>query len=172
MKKSFLMVCMIVMFVAGVARADELDNTMDNMNVDICRQALGRTMCKDANEFNYVAKVKDGLYLFSTFYAKKEATFFCGLGGGYLKVQGREFRKITKTIPYEYDATSKCIAIQYSNPSCPTASPMVSCARKTLDEQAAEDFWSRPIPDLLDEDLQRALEDLNATTDQDAAPTQ
>ncbi|WP_147822118.1 hypothetical protein [Salidesulfovibrio onnuriiensis] len=144
---------------AAPACADELDN----MNVDLCRQVMAKMMCKDVIDFNYVAKVRDGVYLFSTFYANKEAKFFCGVGGGYIKVQGKDFLKTTRTIPYTFDRPSKCSIVEYSNPECPDMRRIVVCAEKTLDEQATEDFWNRPIPDLLDEDLRRALEGLNAT---------
>lgn len=147
------------LLLAVPAGADEIDN----MNVNVCRQLMAKMLCKDVVDFKYVAKVKDGLYLFSTFYANREAMFYCGLGGGYIKVQGKEFHKVTTTIPYTFDVPSKCSIVEYSNPECPDYRRIVVCAEKTLDEQAVEDFWNRPIPDLLDEDLKRALEELNAT---------
>ncbi len=147
------------LLLAVPAQADEIDN----MNVNLCRRVMAKMMCKTEVDFNYVANVRQGIYLFSTFYANREARFFCGVGGGYIKVQGKDFLKTTRTIPYTFDRRSKCSIVEYSNPECPDYRRIVVCAEKTLDEQATEDFWNRPIPDLLDEDLRRALEGLNAT---------
>mgnify|MGYP000238813124 CR=1 FL=1 len=141
------------------AQCDEIDI----MNIELCKQVMARMFCKSPQDFNMVAKVREGLFLLSTFYANKETQFFCGIGGGYIRVQGREFRTMTHTIPYVFDMKSKCSVVNYSSPDCPNSSPIVVCAQKTLDEQSAQDFWNRPIPDLLDEDLKRALDDLNAT---------
>lgn len=157
----FLAALLLALFMLAPtqARSDEIDT----MNIELCRQVLSRMLCKDPVELNMVAKVKDGLYLFSTFYAKKETQFYCGVGGGYIRIEGKEFHKITHTIPYVFDMPSKCSVVEYLNPECPKRSKIVVCAPKTLDEQSAEDFWNRPIPDLLDEDLKRALDDLNGT---------
>lgn len=157
-----VLLLLATLLLCAPATADEIDN----MNVELCSQVMAKMMCKDQMDFNYVSKVRDGVYLFSAFYANSEVGFYCAVGGGYVKVKGVKYLKVTRTIPYTFDRPSKCSIVEYSNPECPDYRRIVVCAEKTLDEQATEDFWNRPIPDLLDEDLQRALEDLNGTNPQ------
>jgi len=141
---------------AGAARAS------DYMDMDIClgKQVLGRILCKDPQEINYVAKVRDNIYLFSVFYAKQEARFVVGISSDKIRVQGKEFLRLTRTIPYDFDETSKCGVVEYSSSECTRTDPIVCCSEKTEEEKMDEKFWDRPIPDLLEEDLRKALEDL------------
>ncbi|EGB16461.1 hypothetical protein DND132_3258 [Pseudodesulfovibrio mercurii] len=132
----------------------------DYMDMDIClgKQVLGRILCKDPQEINYVAKVRDNIYLFSVFYAKQEARFVVGIGEDKIRVQGREFLKLTRTIPYDFDTASKCAVVEYSSSECTRTDPIVCCTEKTEEDVKEEKFWDRPIPDLLEEDLKKALE--------------
>lgn len=132
----------------------------DYMDMDIClgKQILGRILCKDPLEINYVARVKDNIYLFSVFYAKQEARFVVGVSGDKIRVQGKEFLKLTRTIPYDFDETSKCAVVEYSSAECTRTEPIVCCSEKTEEDVKEEKFWDRPIPDLLEEDLKKALE--------------
>ncbi|OIQ51059.1 hypothetical protein BerOc1_03004 [Pseudodesulfovibrio hydrargyri] len=132
----------------------------DYADMDIClgKQVLGRILCKDPQEINYVTKVRDNIYLFSVFYAKQEARFVVGISGDKIRVQGREFLKLTRTIPYAFDKTSKCAVVEYSSSECTRTDPIVCCTEKTEEDVKEQNFWDRPIPDLLEEDLQKALE--------------
>jgi len=132
----------------------------DYMDMDIClgKQILGRILCKSPQEINYVAKVRDNIYLFSVFYAKQEARFVVGISSDKIRVQGKEFLKLTRTIPYDFDETSKCAVVEYSSSECTRTQPIVCCTEKTEEDIKEEKFWDRPIPDLLEEDLQKALE--------------
>lgn len=132
----------------------------DFSDMDICmgRQLVARVLCKDVAEVNYVARVRDNIYLFSVFYANKETHFFVGVYDDMLRIQGKEFKTVTRTIPYHFDATAKCGVVDYSVPDCPTTERIVCCSQKTLEEELDEKFWDRPIPELLDEDLRNALD--------------
>jgi hypothetical protein len=129
-------------------------------DMDIClgKQILGRILCKSPQEVNYVAKVRDNIYLFSVFYAKQEARFVVGISGDKIRVQGKEFLKLTRTIPYDFDKTNKCAVVEYSSSECTRTEPIVCCTEKTEEDVKEENFWDRPIPDLLEEDLKKALE--------------
>jgi len=132
----------------------------DYMDMDIClgKQILGRILCKDPQEINYVAKVKDNIYLFSVFYAKQEARFVVGISNSKIRVQGREFLKLTRTIPYDFDKSTKCAVVEYSSSECTRTDPIVCCSEKTEEDVKEQKFWDRSIPDLLEEDLKKALE--------------
>lgn len=132
------------------------------MDMDICmgRQLLARILCKDPLEINYVARVQDSIYLFSVFYARQEARFVVGISSDTIRVQGKEFLKLTRTISYTFDETSKCGVADYSNPECIYREPVVCCSEKTEEEKLDQKFWDRPIPDLLEEDLRKALDSL------------
>ncbi|MGE4192772.1 MAG: hypothetical protein AB7E51_05240 [Pseudodesulfovibrio sp.] len=131
-------------------------------DMDICmgRQLLARVLCKDPMEINFVAKVKDSIYLFSVFYARQEARFVVGISSDTVRIQGKEFLKLTRTISYTFDKTSKCGVANYSNSECINREPVVCCSEKTEEEKMDQKFWDRPIPDLLEEDLRKALDSL------------
>lgn len=134
-------------------------------DMDIClgRQLVARILCKDPIEVNYVSKVRDNIYLFSVFYANKEARFFVGVYEDIIRVQGKDYLDTTRSIPYEFDDNAKCGVVDYSIPACQSSERIVCCSQKTVEEQLDDQFWNRPIPELLEEDLRRALESDNAT---------
>lgn len=136
---------------------------VDEMDFCICRNVLSRMLCKDPNEFNLVGKIKDGLYIYSVFYANKETKFYCGVGSKFVKVQGVSKRRITRSIPYSFDPEENCGLVEFSSPECPVYAPVTCCAEKEADQRKADEFWDKPIPQLLDEDLREALEQDNAT---------
>lgn len=138
-------------------------------DMDIClgRQVIARALCKDANEVNFVSRVRDNINLFSVFYAKKEARFFVGVYRDMIKIQGKDYLTVTRTIPYHFDASSKCGVVEFSPSECPTLERIVCCSQKTVEEELDEKFWDRPIPELLEEDLRKALENNNATDDKE-----
>lgn len=155
----FTLSLLVTMFFAFPARASEF------ADMDIClgKQIVARALCKDPVEVNYVSRVKEHIYLYSVFYANKEARFFVGVYNDMIRLQGKEFRTVTRSIPYHFDATAKCGIVDYAVPDCPTQERIVCCSQKTIEEQLDEKFWDRPIPELLDEDLRNALQADNAT---------
>lgn len=142
------------------------------VDMDIClgKQIVARILCKPVIEINYVTKVRDNVYLFSVFYAKKESHFFVGVYNDTIRVQGKEFKTITRTIPYHFDATAKCGIVDYAVPDCETDERIVCCSRKTTEEELDDKFWNRPLPDLLEEDLRNALREDNATRTDEEEP--
>lgn len=158
---------LIALILALVIPAGASATDFEDMDICLGRQLLARMLCKDPIEVSYVAQIRQDLYLFSVFYANREARFFVGVGGKYIRVQGKEFQKMTRTIPYHFDATAKCAVVDYSSPDCPTNERIVCCSQKTVEEQLDDKFWNRPIPELLEEDLRRALEDTDTTKQED-----
>lgn len=141
----------------------------DYEDMDIClgKAVVARAICKDPLEVNFVAKVKDNIYLFSVFYARQEARFLVGVTDKMIRLQGKEFLKLTKTLSYRFDKDSKCAVVEFSNPDCPITEPIVCCSEKTTEEKLDDKFWGRSIPDLLDEDLRKALEEYERKADQE-----
>lgn len=156
---SLLLTLAALVLLAFPARASEF------MDMDIClgKQLIARVLCKDPLEVNYVTKVRSNVYLFSVFYAKTEAHFFVGVYNDMIRVQGKEFKTVTRTIPYHFDSMAKCGVVDYTVSDCPNNERIVCCSEKTVEEQLDDKFWDRPIPELLEEDLRNALEG-NATT--------
>lgn len=146
----------------------------DYADMDVCigKQIVARILCKDPIEINYVTRVRENVYLFSVFYAKKESHFFVGVYNDTVRVQGKEFKTITRTIPYNFDETAKCGIIDYAVPDCETDERIVCCSQKTAEEELDDKFWNRPLPDLLEEDLRNALREDNATDQDDTEPEQ
>ncbi len=140
----------------GVIPAAATD--LEDMDICLGKAVVARAICKDPLEVNFVAKVRDDIYLFSVFYAKQEARFLVGVGDKAIRIQGKEYLKLTNTVPYQFDKQSKCAVVDFSTPDCPKTEPIVCCSEKTEEDKLDDKFWGRPIPDLLDEDLRRALE--------------
>lgn len=142
----------------GLSAIPALASEYEDMDICLGKAVVARAICKDPLEVNYVAKVKDNIYLFSVFYARQEARFVVGVSDKVVRIQGKEFLKLTKTLPYHFDSDAKCGVVQFSSPDCSITEPIVCCSEKTTEEKLDEKFWGRPIPELLDEDLRKALE--------------
>ncbi|CCH48627.1 hypothetical protein [Pseudodesulfovibrio piezophilus] len=162
MRHFFILICLfsVLTFSSLPASGSEFPD----MDICIGKNIVARILCKDVSEVDYVSRVRKNIYLFSVFYANKEARFFVGVYKDMIRVQGKDFMTVTRSIPYHFDETSKCGIVDYSVPDCPTSERIVCCSEKTLDEQLDEKFWDRPIPDLLEEDLRNALQADNAST--------
>ena len=167
MRRIYFAICMAL--IVGLTALPVRASDFQDMDICLGKQVLGRILCKDPLEINYVTKVRANIYLFSVFYAKQEARFLVGVSGDKIRVQGKEFLKLTRTIEYSFDATSKCGVVEYSSSECPRSEPIVCCSEKTVEENMDEKFWDRPIPDLLEEDLRKALEVLPPEGEQPAA---
>lgn len=149
----FIFALLTVVITASSAMATEF---MD-MDIKIGREVVANALCKSPAEVNYVTKVRDNLYLYSVFYAKKESHFFVGVYKDFIRLQGKEFKTITRTIPYKFDEATKCAVVQFSVPDCPTDANIVACSEKTLEEKKDDEFWDKSIPELLEEDLEKAI---------------
>jgi len=149
----FLFALLLTVVFALPAKATEFID----MDIQIGKEIIARTLCKSPDEVNYVARVRDNIYLFSVFYAKKESRFFVGIYENIIRVQGKEARSITRTIPYTFEKLAKCAVIEYSVPDCPTSERIVACSEKTIEEKLDDQFWDKTIPELLEEDLEEAI---------------
>ncbi len=154
----FFYTLLLVMVLTVPATASEF---MD-IDIQLGEAILSRMLCKKKSEINFVSRVRENVYLFSVFYANKKARFFVGVYNDMLRVQGKDFQTTTCSIPYHFDPTSKCATVDYSVPDCPTTERIVVCSEKNIEEKKEEQFWNRSIPELLDEDLRRALQEENA----------
>ncbi|QGY38743.1 hypothetical protein GM415_00830 [Pseudodesulfovibrio cashew] len=160
------------LLLAALTALPALATELTDMDICVGRSVLARGLCKTPAQINYVSKVRDNIYLFSVFYANKEAHFFVGVYKDIIRIQGKEFRKVTRSIPYDFDKESKCAVVNYSVPDCPNSEPIVCCSEKTIEEKMDDKFWDRTIPELLEEDLQKALKADNATQPGQGTPQQ
>lgn len=151
--KIFIFAFVTLVMMASSAFATEF---MD-MDIEIGRKVVANALCKSPDEVNYVTMVRDNLYLYSAFYAKKESHFFVGVYTDFIRLQGKEFKTITKTIPYKFDEATKCAIVKFSVPDCPTDANIIACSEKTIEEKKSDEFWDKSIPELLEEDLEQAI---------------
>jgi len=128
----------------------------DDLKLALCKQVLSRMLCKKVNEFGYVGKLGEGVYIISVFYASKNSELLCAVTqDGQVIVQDRTWRAMRRVVPYEPDAEGRCLVANYSSPECPAKGQLRVCPAKTqLDakEQVKETFWNRPIPTILEEE--------------------
>ena len=162
----------LTLIIAALAAFAHPSPASEYTDMDIClgRQVVARLLCKDSGEVNYVSRVQDDIYLFSVFYANKEARFFVGVYKDMIRVQGKDYQTVTRSIPYHFDEKAKCGVVDYTVPGCPLTDRIVCCSEKTVEEKLDDRFWNRPIPELLEEDLRKALEGANATQPDQPAP--
>lgn len=136
--------------------------TKDDLNMCLCKSLLARTLCKEQQDFSFIDEFGDSsTYSFTVFYANKETRFVCMVTDNDVRIKGKAWQVIMRTIPFEYDVETSCAIADYSVPECPQAKPVVCCGQKTKQEESedkAYDFWSRPIPEILEEELKRDLQ--------------
>ena len=164
MRHITLIICLAFFF--GIFARPAQASEFKDMDICLGRQLVARVLCKDPIEINYVSRVRDNIYLYSVFYAKKETHFFVGIYNDIIRIQGKEFHTVTRSIPYHFDATAKCGVVDYAVAACPTDERIVCCSQKTIEDELDDNFWNRPIPDLLEEDLRKAVQANNATSTQ------
>lgn len=164
----------LTLIIAALAAFVQPSDASEYLDMDIClgKQVVARTLCKDPVEVNYVSQVKENIYLFSVFYADREARFFVGVYKNMIRIQGKDYQTMTRSLPYHFDDKAKCGVVDYIVPGCAATERIVCCSEKTIDEKLDDRFWNRPIPDLLEEDLRKALEASNATGTDKAKPPQ
>lgn len=151
----FAMACAAIL---GLAAQPVQASEFEDMDIGLGKAVVARALCKDPLEVNYVTRLRENMYLFSVFYAKQEARFVVAVSEKFIRIQGREYLKLTKTIPYTFDSDAKCSIVDFTVPGCPNTDRIVVCSEKTVEEKLDDKFWGKSIPELLDEDLRRALE--------------
>lgn len=128
----------------------------DDVNLTLCKQVLSRLLCKKINEFGYVGKIENGVYILSVFYASKNSEYLCAvMPDGQIVVQDRTWHAMRRVIPYTADSEGKCLVATFSSSECPNTKPIKACPAKTpgdVKEQVKETFWVRPVPQILEEE--------------------
>lgn len=145
----------------------------DDMNLCLCVNALSRLLCKKKNEMAFVAKTGDGVYVFSVFYGSQQGRYTCAIGDNAIYLRSETGRQYLRTIPYTFDSTKMCGTFSLSLPDCPIGGKATCCGVKTAKQlriEKEESFWSRPIPDILQDELKRGTFG-NATEGEPATPS-
>ncbi len=157
-----LVVVLLLLAVAPQAQA-----AGDDANLSLCKQVLSRLLCKKVNEFGYVGKAGEGVYIISMFYASKNSEYLCAvMPDGQVVVQDRTWHATRRVIPYTQDSDGKCLTAVFSSPECPNQRPIKACPAKSpadAKEQVKETFWVRPIPQILEEEYKAMSPQQNAT---------
>lgn len=141
----------------------------DDMKLNLCKQVLSRMLCKKTNEFGYVGKLDEGVYVISVFYASKNSELLCAVTpDGQIIVQDRTWRAMRRVMHYEPDYEGRCLVSNYSSPDCPAKGAIKVCPPKGPQDpkdQAKETFWNRPVPKILEEEYKAmsGREQQNAT---------
>ena len=130
----------------------------DDVNVCICKHVLARTLCKDPADFALVTRLAGSpTYYFNVFYANQDTGFYCRVGQSSIAIKGKAGRAMTRTMTYQYDDGAMCATTDYSVPECAYDQNATCCHDKAMTEiqaQKVEDFWDRPIPDILRDELE------------------
>ncbi|MBU1230365.1 MAG: hypothetical protein KKA55_10005 [Proteobacteria bacterium] len=159
-----------------LAAAPEARAAGDDVKLSLCTQVLSRMMCKKANNFGYMGKIEDGVYILSVFYASKNSEYLCAvMPDGQVILQDRTWRAMRRVVPFTTDSEGKCLIATYSSSDCPNRAPIRACPAKTpqdAKEQVKETFWVRPIPKILEEEYKAmsAQGQQNATAPAAPAP--
>lgn len=141
----------------------------DDMKLNLCKQVLSRMLCKKTNEFGYVGKLDEGVYVISVFYASKNSELLCAVTqDGQIIVQDRTWRAMRRVMHYEPDYEGRCLVSNFSSPECPAKGAIKVCPPKGPQDpkdQAKETFWNRPVPKILEEEYKAmsGREQQNAT---------
>jgi hypothetical protein len=171
-----LLLSCVVLVLVLLAVAPRAQAAGDDVNLSLCKQVLSRMLCKKMDDFGYVGKAGEGVYILSVFYASKNSEFLCAvMPDGQLVVQDRTWHAMRRVLPYTPDSDGKCLNSTYSSPDCPSKSPIKACPAKTpgdTKEQVKETFWVRPIPQILEEEYKAmsAKPQQNATAPAAPAP--
>ena len=144
-----------------------LAEDIEARNICLCREAIARTVCKPPSEVEYIDRyMNTENYSFNVFYAKKEERFICNVSGNEIRIKGNAPLPILRTLTVEPDETGGCAVMRYYAPECPRG-PVRCCAPKTredIEKQKEIDFWNRPIPELLEDELRTGIaKETNAT---------
>ena len=147
----------------------------DDQNLSLCKQILSRLLCKKQNDFSYMGKLGEGVYVISVFYATKPSEYLCAvMPDGQVVVQDRTWRAMRRVVPYTMDSEGKCMTASFYSQECPAKAAIKVCPAKgpqDAKEQIKETFWNRPVPKILEEEYKAmsSREQQNATAPQPPA---
>ena len=161
MVKLIILLVLLCSFPAsGYARSMEEERSMC-----IALNALARSQCKEPSSYSYVGKQGASIYIYNTFYGSKYKDFFCKVNDGEVNILSRD-RTFHRSVVYYIDEND-CGVIDYSSAACNDHRVVKCCFAKSEKEIKADkevDFWHKPIPELLQEDQEKALENLQNRT--------
>ncbi|WP_304085619.1 hypothetical protein [Maridesulfovibrio ferrireducens] len=163
--KNFVQLVMLIVFVCIFSTSANARSMVEERTMCIALSALARSQCKDPASFSYVGKQGESVYIYNAFYGSKYTDFFCKVGEGEVKILSRK-RKFRRSIKYYID-DNQCGVIAYSPASCSDRHVLRCCFPKSDKEIKADkeaEFWQKPIPDLLQEDQEKALKALQNRT--------
>lgn len=128
----------------------------DDVQLSLCKQVLGRVLCKKTSEFGYAGKLSEGVFILSVFYASKNSEFLCAvMPDGQVIVQDRTWRAMRRVVPFTMSSDGKCLVADVPSQDCPNRTPVKACVPKgpqDAQEKLKETFWNRPIPKILEEE--------------------
>lgn len=171
MFNKILIFMLVVCFISPVTVF--ADRREDERAKCVALEALARTQCKDPIDYSFVGKYKEDVYIFNTFYGSKYKDFFCKVDKSSIKILTRK-KTFRRVVDYKIDSDG-CAVIDYQSASCPHRGKIRCCLPKTEDDKkkAKEDeFWDRPVPDLLKEDQKEAIKELQNRTSKASESTQ
>lgn len=145
---------------AGMTNAEEI-------NHGLCVGVAARILCKHPDEFTYITTKYDGTLIFSVFYANKDSRISCFVSDSFVFIKAELKFTEFHSVPYTLDPATMCATVDLEVPQCPAKWPIKVCAEKSaedIQEEKALEFWSRPIPELLREELESGIaKEQNAT---------
>ena len=130
---------------------------------------IARTLCKQPQDLKYIDEYQtSNTYSFTVFYAKTETRFVCLVTDTEIRIQGKAWQPIMRTIPLDFESNHFCGLVNYSVPECPYEKPIICCSEKSVKqekEDKAYDFWNRPIPEILEDEIRLREMQENAPTE-------
>ena len=142
----------------------------EEINLCLCTNVAARILCKNTEDFDYVTTKSDGTLVFSVFYANKDSQIQCFVSDSFVHIKAELKRTEYHSVPYTLDPATMCARVDLVVPQCPAEWPMKCCAEKSaedIQEEKALEFWSRPIPELLRQELETGIaREQNATDGQ------
>ncbi|MGE4554067.1 MAG: hypothetical protein AB7D57_13225 [Desulfovibrionaceae bacterium] len=141
----------------------------DQRNICLCTRVMARILCKKVDEFNYVDSYSDGTYSFSVFYADQVRPIRCQVSESFVHLKADLGQIMLRSVPYTLDKTTGCGTLDYRVPQCPDTSIITCCGKRSAEDLQKEEelkFWNKPIPELLQQELQKGIAtDQNGTTE-------
>jgi hypothetical protein len=148
--------CAFMLCLGLLAAARPAQAQGDDVKLSLCKQVLGRMLCKKQNEFGYMGKLEEGVFIISVFYASKNSEYLCAvMQDGQVIVQDRTWHPLRRVFPFTISSDGKCLETHVNSQDCPSRAPVRACmpkGPKDEQEKLKETFWSRPIPKILEEE--------------------
>ena len=140
---------------------------VDQRNICLCTRVMARILCKKPDEFNYVDSYSDGTYSFTVFYADQVRPIRCQVSSSFVHLKADLGQTMLRSVPYTPDAATGCGTVDYRVPQCPDTSIIKCCGKRSAEDLQKEEelkFWNKPIPELLQQELQKGIAtEANAT---------